>query len=80
MVTATGEAYAFGSNKSGQLGTGSVKNKPKEDDTSLSPVKSAVAGVVSVAAGAEFSAWVRLSPGAACAGSCLESGVSLQRC
>ena len=61
MVAASGEAYAFGANKCGQLGTGSVKSKPKEDDVALAPVKSIVAGAVSCAAGAEFSAWVRPS-------------------
>jgi alpha-tubulin suppressor-like RCC1 family protein len=58
VVAASGEAYAFGANKCGQLGTGSVKNKPKEDDVALSPVKCAVTGAVAVAAGAEFTAWV----------------------
>ena len=61
MVAASGEAYAFGANKSGQLGSGSVKSKPKEDDCALTPVKSVVTGAVSCAAGAEFSAWVRRS-------------------
>ena len=65
MVAASGEAYAFGANKCGQLGTGSVKSKPKEDDVSLAPVKSVVTGAVSCAAGAEFSAWVRRSRAAA---------------
>lgn len=59
VVAASGEAYAFGANKCGQLGSGSVKNKPKEDDVSLTPLKSVVTGAVSCAAGAEFSAWVR---------------------
>ena len=60
VVAANGDAYAFGTNKHGQLGTGSVKNKPKEDDVALTPVKCAVAGVVSVACGSEFTAWVRV--------------------
>ena len=30
-MLASGDSYAFGSNKCGQLGTGSLKNKPKED-------------------------------------------------
>ena len=54
----SGEAWAFGANKSGQLGTGSVKNKPKEDDVALTPVKCVVEGVASVAAGQDFTAWV----------------------
>ena len=61
VVAASGEAYAFGANKCGQLGSGSIKSKPKEDDVALTPVKSVVDGAVSCAAGAEFSAWVRLS-------------------
>jgi alpha-tubulin suppressor-like RCC1 family protein len=59
VVAASGECYAFGANKSGQLGTGVVRNKPKEDDVALSPAKCAVAGVAAVAAGAEFTCWVR---------------------
>jgi alpha-tubulin suppressor-like RCC1 family protein len=66
VVAASGEAYAFGANKCGQLGTGSVKNKPKEDDVALSPVKCALTGAVAVAAGAEFTAWVRAAAAAAC--------------
>ena len=49
VVAASGAAYAFGTNKCGQLGTGTVKNKPKEDDVSLTPVKCVVEGAVSVA-------------------------------
>jgi hypothetical protein len=63
VVAASGEAYAFGANKSGQLGSGVIKGKPKdkEDDVALTPVKSVVQGAISCAAGAEFSAWVRFS-------------------
>ena len=68
MVAASGEAYAFGANKCGQLGIGSVKSKPKEDDVSLTPVKSVVTGAVSCAAGAEFSAWARCSRGGSAQG------------
>ena len=58
VVLESGEAWAFGANKSGQLGSGSVKNKPKEDDVALTPVKCVVEGVASVAAGQDFTAWV----------------------
>lgn len=63
MVAASGEAYAFGANKHGQLGVGSIRTKPKEkeEDVALTPVKSVVDGAISCAAGAEFSAWVRLA-------------------
>jgi alpha-tubulin suppressor-like RCC1 family protein len=63
VVAASGEAYAFGANKCGQLGVGCIRTKPKEkeDDVALTPVKSVVEGAISCAAGAEFSAWVRLS-------------------
>lgn len=55
-----GDAYAFGLNKAGQLGTGACKvSKTSKDDEVLeTPQKCAVAGVVSVACGLDFSCWV----------------------
>ena len=60
MVTADGNAYAWGSNnKHGQLGVGSIaRTKPKEDDNRLVPVQCSVSACVAVACGAEFSMWI----------------------
>lgn len=57
VVTSSGECFAFGSNKHGQLGTGKY-SKPKDgvEDGSALPLPCATPpGVASVAAGAEFS-------------------------
>ncbi len=63
-----GEAYAFGANKYGQLGTGSVKPpKGKDDEVLETPQKCAVADVASVAAGAEFTCFVRHGGAVCCA-------------
>lgn len=58
-VTSTGDAWAFGSNKHGQLGVGSIKIRGSDDgDVSLVPVKSAISNCQRAAAGAEFSMWL----------------------
>ena len=61
LITSDGEAYAFGSNKHGQLGVGNVVSKKQkgEDDLRLTPVQCAgVSGATAVACGAEFTAWI----------------------
>ena len=45
VFTAEGDAYAWGSNKHGQLGVGSIaRTKPKEDDLRLEPVQGPMSG------------------------------------
>ena len=59
MFTDDGDAYAWGSNKHGQLGVGSIaKTKPKEDDNRLAPVQCAVSDCTAAACGAEFTMWI----------------------
>nr|XP_004238336.1 protein RCC2 [Solanum lycopersicum] len=59
VVTDDGQSFAFGWNKHGQLGIGSVKN-----ETELSPVRCAVTEVNSVACGADFTVWLTSVEGA----------------
>ena len=59
FVTDTGDAYASGSNSSGQCGQGFVKKLKKgEEDLLLEPVKCRVSGCSKVAVGAEFTMWL----------------------
>jgi alpha-tubulin suppressor-like RCC1 family protein len=61
LLTSEGESYAFGSNKHGQLGIGSVaKVKTKgEEDARLTPVRCVgVSAASAVSCGAEFTAWI----------------------
>ena len=62
LVDESGSAWAFGANKHGQLGLGSVRSNPrnpKEEDVRLVPAKCAgISGATSVACGAEFTAWL----------------------
>ena len=61
LITSDGDAYAFGSNKHGQLGVGNIVSKKQkgEDDLRLTPVQCAgVSGATAVACGAEFTAWI----------------------
>jgi alpha-tubulin suppressor-like RCC1 family protein len=59
VVTADGNAYAWGSNKHGQLGVGSIaRTKPKEDDNRLAPVQCSVSACTAVSCGAEFTMWI----------------------
>ena len=61
LITGDGDAYAFGSNKHGQLGVGSVvaKKQKGEEDLRLTPVQCAgISGATSVSCGAEFTAWL----------------------
>lgn len=62
-VTDKGDAFAWGSNKHGQLGTGSLSS-----EVALTPVKSSVTGAQRCAAGAEFSVWL-------CDGSLFSAGL-----
>ena len=56
---AGGNAYAWGSNKHGQLGVGSIaRTKPKEDDNRLAPVQCSVSACTAVSCGAEFTMWI----------------------
>ena len=58
-MTDTGDAYASGSNSSGQCGQGFVKKLKKgEEDLLLEPVKCRVSGCSKVACGAEFTMWL----------------------
>ena len=68
LITSDGDAYAFGSNKHGQLGVGAIAKKPKgEDDLRLAPVQCAgVSGATAVACGAEFTAWICAATAARC--------------
>jgi|TARA_B110000977_G_scaffold32052_1_gene42511 alpha-tubulin suppressor-like RCC1 family protein len=61
LLSSTGDSFAFGSNKHGQLGTGSItkKNAKGEEDCRLVPIQSAgIAKATSVSCGAEFTAWI----------------------
>ena len=59
MFTEEGDAWAWGSNKHGQLGVGGIaKTKPKEDDNRLKPVQCAVSDCTAAACGAEFTMWI----------------------
>ena len=60
FVTDTGDAYASGSNSSGQCGQGFVKKLKKgEEDLLLEPVKcQGISGCSKVACGAEFTMWL----------------------
>ena len=85
VAVENGDAYAFGSNTQGQCGLGSIRitsaaaasaTAPAGEDLQLSPVKSAaVAGVTSVAAGADFSAWLNAATGALYTAGCPQYGV-----
>ena len=85
VAVENGDAYAFGSNTQGQCGLGSIRitsaaaasaTAPAGEDLQLSPVKSAaVAGVTSVAAGADFSAWLNAATGALYTDGCPQYGV-----
>jgi alpha-tubulin suppressor-like RCC1 family protein len=64
VVVAGGESYAFGANKHGQLGTGTLKTvKGAVDDCWDTPQKCVAAGVTSVACGAETSCFLDASGG-----------------
>ncbi|KAL6316561.1 hypothetical protein AAG906_018264 [Vitis piasezkii] len=59
VVSEDGQSLAFGWNKHGQLGSGSVKN-----EVELSPVRCLVSEVKTVACGAEFTVWLSSAEGA----------------
>ncbi|XP_055833878.1 uncharacterized protein LOC129902578 isoform X2 [Solanum dulcamara] len=59
VVTDDGQSFAFGWNKHGQLGIGSVKN-----ETELSPIRCAVTEVNATACGADFTVWLTSVEGA----------------
>ena len=62
LIADSGDAYAFGSNKHGQLGIGIIAKKNQktgDEDMRLTPIHCAgIAGATQVSCGAEFSAWV----------------------
>ncbi|CAN0872319.1 Protein RCC2 [Linum grandiflorum] len=59
VVTEDGESLAFGWNKNGQLGSGSVKNEIES-----SPVRCLVSDVKTTACGADFTVWLSSVEGA----------------
>ncbi|KAK6939373.1 Regulator of chromosome condensation, RCC1 [Dillenia turbinata] len=59
VVTDSGNSFAFGWNKHGQLGSGSIKN-----ELELSPVRCHVSEVKDVACGADFTVWLTSVEGA----------------
>ncbi|KAK6938922.1 Regulator of chromosome condensation, RCC1 [Dillenia turbinata] len=59
LVTNGGNSFAFGWNKHGQLGSGSIKNERE-----LSPVRCHVSEVKEVACGADFTVWLTSVEGA----------------
>ena len=62
VVTDTGASYAWGTNKHGQLGVGSIaRTKPKEDDVRMAPVVCAVSGATAVACGRAWQKLLRTS-------------------
>ena len=61
LITSDGDAYAFGSNKHGQLGVGAIAKKPKgSDDLRPAPVQcTGVSGATARAPAApKFTAWI----------------------
>lgn len=59
VVTDDGQSFAFGWNKHGQLGSGSLRNEIES-----SPIRCLVSEVKSVACGGEFTAWLSSVQGA----------------
>ncbi|CAN1323194.1 Protein RCC2 [Linum perenne] len=59
VVTGEGESLAFGWNKNGQLGSGSVKNEIES-----SPVRCLVSDVKTATCGADFTVWLSSAEGA----------------
>ncbi|MCO5595508.1 hypothetical protein L7F22_049553 [Adiantum nelumboides] len=59
VLTDDGDSLAFGCNKHGQLGSGSIKNEIES-----APVKCLVSKATHVACGSEFSVWLSSIPGA----------------
>ena len=81
-----GDAFAFGSNTQGQCGLGHIRlaspaaassaGTPAGEDLQLLPAKTAVvAGITSVAAGSDFSAWLNATTGALYTAGCPQYGV-----
>eukprot|EP00884_Botryococcus_braunii_P006899 jgi/Botrbrau1/1620/Bobra.0185s0035.1 len=58
IVTADGDSFTFGSNLSGQCGTGVLKSKEKNEELILTPVKAEVSRCSYVACGADFTMWL----------------------
>ncbi|CAK0738461.1 hypothetical protein CVIRNUC_001046 [Coccomyxa viridis] len=59
VVTKDGASFAFGSNKEGQCGTGSIKSNPKSEELLKAPVEvQKISDCTAVACGAEFSIWL----------------------
>lgn len=54
----SGESFAWGSNLSGQCGTGSIKSKDKQEELLMSPVRAMVDGCSKVACGLDFTIWM----------------------
>ncbi|KAL2892843.1 Protein RCC2-like protein [Bienertia sinuspersici] len=59
VVTDDGQSFAFGWNKHGQLGSGSLRNEVES-----SPVRCQVSDVTAVSCGGEFTAWLSSAQGA----------------